>query len=64
MARIGSVQVSPPGAYEEGFMVEQFDYWNTREPAWAVPAWDERGHPELCGPFATAAEAAAAIASV
>lgn len=25
--------------------------------AGSVPAWDERGQPDLCGPFATAQEA-------
>ena len=65
MPKIGDVQVSPAGAYDDGFMVECFDRWaGAREPCWAVPAWDEWSYPELCGPFATAADAAAAIAAV
>lgn len=63
--RIGDIQVTDFAEYGEdktGFVIEQFAYWNQSEPCWAVPAWDERGYGELCGPFATRPEAEQALA--
>lgn len=59
------VRVSPRSDYEDGakgFVVEQWGYWNRPDPSWAIPAWDERGHPALGGTFATREAAEAAVA--
>lgn len=57
--RQGALRVN---AYDyDGIVVEQLGYWNGQELHWAVPAWDERGQPELGGPFEDAASAQRAI---
>jgi len=62
MEKLGAVRVSSIGDYEDGFYIEQFSYWNSDEPQWAVPAWDERGMPHFCGPFASSEAAQIALA--
>lgn len=49
--------------YGGSVVVELLDYWPIYggDLGWAVPAWDERGEPDLDGPFSTVAEAQAAI---
>jgi len=46
--------------YDE-IVVEMLGYWNGPVLGWAVPAWEEWGHPELAGPFEDADRAARAI---
>jgi len=48
----GCIRISEEGAYDDGkFTIETFGYWNRDEPAWAMPAWDERGFPEFMEDF-------------
>jgi hypothetical protein len=47
--------------YDGEIVVEFFGYANSDEPFWHVPAWEERGFPELSGPFVDRAEAQAAL---
>jgi hypothetical protein len=54
------VQVCNPAEYEGRVLIEA-DYHP--EYGFAVPAWEERGLSELCGPFATEAEARATLAA-
>jgi hypothetical protein len=50
----GCIRISEEGAYYDGkFTIETFGYWNLPEPAWAMPAWDERGFPEFATHFDT-----------
>lgn len=60
MPRLGAIQVNSTD-YDGDIVVERFDFWNQPEPFWAVPAWDEGGAAPLAGPFASVAEAEAAI---
>lgn len=57
--RVGDVQVNATD-YDGEIVVEQLGYWNG-ELCWAVPAWDERGYGDLEGPFASVAQAEAAV---
>ncbi len=62
MAQIGAIQVSPFNAYDDnGYRIEQYGYWNTNEPFFAVPAWEEMGYPDLAAVFETKAAALKAI---
>lgn len=48
--------------YDGRIVVEQYLYWQGSDPYWAVPAWDECGCPDLCGPFENIGAANLAIA--
>ena len=55
------IQVTNPADYGvDYFAVERIDH----RYGWSVPAWEEIGLAELCGPFATREEAQAAIDEV
>lgn len=56
-------RVSKAGDYSDGFMIEQYNSFYPGD-GYAVPAWDEMGLAELCGPFATAEAAGAALRDV
>jgi hypothetical protein len=57
-----SIKVCDPSDYDGRVLIESFEFWNGRsEPTWAVPAWEEIGLSELCGPFRSVEEAQAAI---
>lgn len=47
---IGSVQIGEAAeyGYKHGYVIEQYGIYG-----WAVPDWEERGFPELVGPFNT-----------
>ena len=47
--------------YDGDIVVEQLSHWNGQEMHWAVPAWEERGHPDLAGPFEDVASARRAV---
>lgn len=53
-------KVSQAGDYPEGFMIEQYNSYYPGD-GYAVPAWDEIGLSELCGPFDTAEKARAVL---
>lgn len=55
----GAIRVNDTD-YDGRVVVEQYDRWSGRE-GWGVPAWDERGEPDLEGPFASAAGAQAVV---
>lgn len=59
--RLQSLQVNSTD-YDGDIVIEQFSYWSMQDgPSWAVPAWDESGASNLAGPFASHAEAQAAL---
>ena len=58
--KLGAIRANATD-YAGRIVVEQYAYWNSAWAHWAVPTWDERGAPDLCGPFATLAEAEAAV---
>lgn len=60
MPRLNDARVNDRD-YEGRIVIEKFNYWNDSEPSWAVPDWEERGEGDLAGPFATRAEAIAAL---
>jgi hypothetical protein len=65
MSATATIQVCDPSEYDGRIYIESLEYWNGRnEPSWAVPAWEERGLSELCGPFDSIEQAQAALASV
>lgn len=45
----------------EGFVEAKYLMTHDDKPAWACPAWEEAGFPELEGPFANLAAAEAAL---
>jgi hypothetical protein len=56
------IQVTNPADYGvDYFAIEANDFYLQGEMRFAVPAWEERGLSELCGPFATAQEAHAVL---
>lgn len=49
-------RISPASLYEKGagFVVEErYDFTGDDELDWAIPAWDERGFPDLAETFPT-----------
>lgn len=60
MAKLGDVRVNSMD-YDGDVVIEQYGYHGQAAPCWAVPAWEERGDADLAGPFATRAEANAAV---
>ena len=62
MAEVGDVQVNATD-YEGRIVIEELGYWCLElQPHWAVPAWEERGFPELEGPFSCVKDAEDAVA--
>jgi hypothetical protein len=60
-----NIRVCDPSDYDGRVLIESLEYWNGRsEMSWAVPAWEEAGYSELCGPFNTREDAQAAIDEV
>lgn len=47
--------------YDGEIVVEMFGYYGMSGRGWHVPAWDERGEPDLAGPFASVADAERAV---
>lgn len=58
--RYGDLRVCDYASYghgDTGFIVEEY----RGDGRWVLPAWDEQGHGDLEGPFATEAEAQQAL---
>ena len=53
------VQVGDPSEYDGRFAIVCNDH---PRYGWSVPAWEERGHGDLAGPFVTLAEARGVLA--
>ncbi len=60
--RYGDIRVNDKD-YDDRIVIEQYRLWNSAEPYWAVPAWEEQGDGDLEGPFESVEEARAALAS-
>ena len=57
-----TIQITDPAEYGvTHFAIEANDWFHLGETRFAVPAWEERGLPDLCGPFATREKAAAVL---
>lgn len=44
-----------------GFVIESLCWQIGLDPVYAIPAWEEMGLADLCGPFSTREQALAAI---
>lgn len=55
MTKVGEIRIGTAAEYDlgNGFVIEQFSYWNNGEPSWAIPAWEERGYSDFAEMFCT-----------
>lgn len=61
--KIGSVRVADAREYGHacGFLIEEYSYWGSPEPHWAIPAWEDAGMGHRSGLFATREQAQKAL---
>lgn len=57
--RVAAYDEYEPG--EAGYVIERRCLLNDLTVAWAIPAWDEMGYPDLCPVFPTREAANAAL---